>query len=611
MRVSLFFMLQTNLPFIIQKNNYFCANIIHNTMNTTNTHQKIGFYKPFSHFGEKLQTAIERFPLTLLSVVAVAALLIIKVEATEQIPFKWVFAGILSAVATLPVYLFGEHRLSRTTTNGINLLLAAALTLLCSSLSTQTTDAEATQMALLMAAFVLAWFFARSLTNKNGLRWWNLVLETGFQLLVSKLFAALLMGGLSLALVSLDQLFGVTVPDRAFQYLAIACFALFMPIYYLSQLSNTNTEADNNETFSTVYPNVYKILGLYILLPILCIYALILYGYLAKIVVAWELPNGWVSWLVSILGFAGLLTMVILHPLYLKGKQRPVALFSRFFPAILFPLLILMLVGIVRRFSDYGITINRLLMLILNLWFIGLSIYLFLSRSKQLKWIPISLATLALLSAVGPWSVINTTERALKKELTQLLAEANWTNTPESQPKPLNEDKQSRLADVLYYLQSNYGVENVRPFFNSLGEKAFATDLLQRLNISDERQAETNYFYFNTDNRISTEVYDISAYSTAYQITHNEGKTVFSSDQIDISTENGVFNIHRPSKDTISISLQQTIEQLLSRENNTDDEFDIVLKGNDYLLIITALQGEKNSEKSIEINHLDALLLLK
>ncbi len=69
---------------------------------------------------------------------------------------------------------------------------------------------------------------------------------------------------------------------------------------------------------------------------------------------------------------------------------------------IVVPLLVLMTVGIARRISDYGFTVNRAYILLLNLWFYGVYIYLFAVRGRHVKWILISAVVVAFVSRVAP-----------------------------------------------------------------------------------------------------------------------------------------------------------------------------------------------------------------
>lgn len=581
-------------------------------MKTTAPHRKTGLFSVFlSNFVTNLELAIIRFPVTFLSLFVVAVLLGVNIEApSNRIEFKWIIAAVLSAVATLPVYLSAENRFSRPIIHGGNLIVSALLICFSSQLSAPVTDAQSVEVLLILVGFSCACFFAKWITDRHSLDWWSYVQQMAFHLIVSGVFAGVLMGGLSLALVSINQLFEVAIAESAYQYLAIVCFVLFMPSYYLSHIeSQKSTE---NELSPPTYPITYKVLGLYIILPLLTIYTIILYGYLVKIITVWELPNGWVSWLVSILGFTGLLTLIVLHPLQQQGTHKIIRLFAQLFPKLLFPLLILMLVGIIRRFSDYGITINRLLVLILNLWFIGISIYLTLSRTKQLQWIPISFATLALLSSMGPWSVTSITKKALKKELTLLLAEANRTNSLEDKSTLSDEQRQDRLADVLLYIETHYGIDEIRPMFTSLGEKDSINDLFKQLNIQEKRWKRNDYFHFHGVDSKHTSAYDIAGYKTVFLLTKEGHNTIFATDTVNIALKHEILIITRTNKDTIAISLKKIIEKhrTQSEGDKTTPEI-ITAEDGEYKLVITALSGETDIYKNIKISHIRGILLLK
>lgn len=577
-------------------------------MGTTNNQlnpSKLLSKRLFSNFGEKLQTALTRFPLTFVSIVAVAVMTIINIQGKgSETDFKWVVAGVISSFATLAFYLFAENKLGKLLINGINLLLIVALVWFCSTLPKQISDADAVQLVMIGGSFALALFFASSIGDKNSLRWWDKAENTLFNAAISAIFAGILMGGLSLAIVSLDKLFGLKIYDTTYSYLAVCCFILFMPSYFMSQIPTPKTFTEQT---SITYPAIYKILGLYILLPILAIYTLILYGYLIKIIATWELPNGWLSWLVSVLGFAGFLTMVILHPLFVKKENRIINLFSRFFPILLFPLLVLMLVGIIRRFSDYGITINRLLVLILNLWFFGISIYLFISRSRQPKWILISLVTVALLSAVGPWNVINVTEKSLKKEFSQLLTETGWTNSAENKIVPLKKEKQQRFYDVAYYLQRTYGIKSIHPMFSVLGEDATIPDLIETLNIKHLNTSVCEEFYYHSADS-SFEI-GVENYKKAIYLRKLYDESVaYKSADLTVMFENENLKIEQNGETTL-ISLKPIIQKT-NIEDKMPQELQIIDQDN-VKLIITYLTGHRYEDGVIFIASMQGVLLLK
>ena len=268
-----------------------------------------------------------------------------------------------------------------------------------------------------------------------------------------------------------------------------------------------------------------------------------------------------------------------------------------------------MFVGIVRRFSDYGITINRLLVLILNIWFFGISIYLSISRSRQPKWILISFATIVLLSAVGPWSVINLTEKSLKNELSQLLSDANWTNSDASQIKTLDTAKQIRLSDVAYYLQRTYGIESIRPMFSSLGENATVENMLNKLEITDPQIVQNNYFTVNMPQ--ASFDFDVTDYKKAIYLLKNYDKNeLYKSDSVIITLENGNIKLVQNNIET-KIMLDPIIDKALPMKGNSLDAKDLTIENSDYKLIIFNLDGQWKVEDKVQINHINGILLLK
>ena len=54
-----------------------------------------------------------------------------------------------------------------------------------------------------------------------------------------------------------------------------------------------------------------------------------------------------------------------------------------------------MTIGIIRRFNDYGVTINRLYLITLNVWCYFVCITLILIKAKRINWIPVSFSIIS------------------------------------------------------------------------------------------------------------------------------------------------------------------------------------------------------------------------
>jgi hypothetical protein len=104
-----------------------------------------------------------------------------------------------------------------------------------------------------------------------------------------------------------------------------------------------------------------------------------------------------------------MLALLLVHPLRNRPGHRWIQLYSRSFYAGLFPLIVLLLMAIWRRLSEYGLTEDRYFLLVLTLWMTGIASYFSFGRHPIIKAIPLSLALLAVLHAgwpLGPLSFV-------------------------------------------------------------------------------------------------------------------------------------------------------------------------------------------------------------
>ncbi|CAN0572476.1 unnamed protein product [Ectocarpus sp. 12 AP-2014] len=150
----------------------------------------------------------------------------------------------------------------------------------------------------------------------------------------------------------------------------------------------------------------------YILIPLIILYILILYAYAAKITIQWELPQGWVSYLVTALALLGFVVQVIINPMQKKSDSWTIAKFHPWFYRLILPLVGLLFVAIFRRISDYGITENRYFVVAIAFWILGATLFLLFNKTKKLIVLPSSLFVLALLASFGFWGAASISERS-------------------------------------------------------------------------------------------------------------------------------------------------------------------------------------------------------
>jgi hypothetical protein len=383
--------------------------------------KNLGKYFSINRIADRIYIALKRFPVSVAIIVMCAVMLFIEISDIEyDISYRfWIFCTI-AVFISISFILFFEDIVDYLKQQLITFFAVLLCGLYCFFLPEYELHTDKFIEIFIISATAFSTMFFISFTGKNkDHAFWNFATQTLFQMCLAGIFAAILFGGLSLALLAIETLFNISINTNWYLYLAVVCLVLFMPIYFLSNILNKQEKYDN----CIYYSEIQKILTLYILVPILSVYALILYVYLFKIVLTWELPSGWVSYLVSALAIGGLAVITISYPVRQHEKNEVLNFIHRRLGLLILPLLILMTIGIFRRISDYGLTINRAYILLLNAWFYGIYIYMYFSNLRSIKWILISAVTIALIFSVNIWGLANITQRVLTKEIKTILHE--------------------------------------------------------------------------------------------------------------------------------------------------------------------------------------------
>lgn len=303
--------------------------------------------------------------------------------------------------------------------------------------------------------------------NLNGFWQFNKTLFLRF--LTSGLYAAVLYGGLAIALVSINGLFNVKIDFSTYIRLMAVVFSGFMTVFFLEGVPK-DFEALDKEEF---YPKGLKIFTQYVLIPLMTVYLLILLVYEVKIIINWQLPKGLVSSL--ILGYAifGILSLLLIYPIREKAGNGWIKLFSKFFYVMMIPLVTLLLLAIWKRVGNYGITESRYVLVVLSLWLLFITGYFLLIKAQNIKLIPISLCILSVLAVYGPQSASSVSKYAQINRLKKLFA------------SKVQKDILQREG-VVEYLVERHGLTSLQPF-----TKVNLEELEKRM----EQKVKKNEFY--------------------------------------------------------------------------------------------------------------------
>ena len=275
------------------------------------------------------------------------------------------------------------------------------------------------------------------------------------------LFTLVMWGGLALAVLAVEHLFNLTVPSDFWGYLATTVLIVGSSLIF-ALFAKGGFEALKT---AEPYPLVLKFFVQYVLIPLLIIYLLILYSYGIRILVTWNLPQGWVSYLILAYSFLGMLSLLLLHPLRGVADKLWVRFFSKAFYITLVPLLVLLFVAISVRISDYGVTENRYYVLLMACWLLGMAVYQLVNRQNRIWVIPVSLLVVAYptlwLPILNVWSV---SANSQDQRLHRLLVENRLLTDEETIDfdRAVKRTALTGIADKMYYLRTRNQVQRLR-----------------------------------------------------------------------------------------------------------------------------------------------------
>jgi len=367
---------------------------------------------------------LSRFPLVLLVALigTISAVLLTEGKAPTT-PFESVLIRLLMTCALgLPMFMalamIAEKQGRKLVLNGIGILFLILYFILLPAQPALAPTGFLVVFVALLAGFHLLVAIAPFMKRDEISAFWEYNKTLLLRLLLSLFYAHVLWVGLSVALLAIDQLFGVEVKGERYGELWMVLAGVFNTWFFLSGVPRQVSALDAQKEF----PKGLKVFTQYVMLPLVIIYLVILYAYSVKILIDWTWPKGWVSYLVLGFSITGIFSLLLVHPIAEREENKFIRLFTRNYYRVLAPLAILLFLAIWRRISEYGITERRYYVLLVSFWLAGVIIYFIVSKVRSIKVIPASLCVIAFLSTFGPWSALSVSSQSQMGRLEGFLA---------------------------------------------------------------------------------------------------------------------------------------------------------------------------------------------
>ena len=418
-----------------------------------------------SSLRESMVKVTRRFPsaCTFAFLLAFALILMVITDEFRGVAIYYLTAGfLLSLMLSLWAEEYHNKRVVWTVTAIAHILLLIDAIYLWNLDSSRYSMALFIARAAVYVALILGILFLPFYQAKSDVKSWNFTRRMIIAMVLAYLVGGVMTGGIELLLLGIQSLFDIHIEDKLYAIVSIL-FALLLPLLLvLSRVPEGERKHDETILVSRFLTGTTR----YLFIPLVVCYMVVLYLYLARIVFSWELPNGTITWLVTIMMFGIIAIEFLLYPTMRSKESKPFERWVvRWFPILALPLVILMTVGIVRRLGDYGITVNRLYVLTLNLWFYAVCIGLFVLKARRIHWIPLSFGAILLLTSAQPMNYCEIVRRHLRQQVSNVVAQYKPEHLPMNQQefdswmKTLPEDVQTATQSRLKYLDSYYNKE--------------------------------------------------------------------------------------------------------------------------------------------------------
>lgn len=306
--------------------------------------------------------------------------------------------------------------------------------------------------------------FIPFLDKNRELRFWQYNKNLFVNFFLTVVFTGVLTGGVELAILAVDKLFDFHFHHRIYTdtFFVLAIFGSSFIFLLFNDKGLNNLEKDGT------YPIVLKFFTQFILIPLLLIYAAILYFYSFKILINWELPRGWVSYLVLAYSTVGILALLLVHPLKEENAKSWVKIFSKAFYYTIVPLIVLLFTAIFTRILEYGYTEPRYFVLLLALWLLSIVLYFIFSKRATIKFIPVSLFLFGAFALIFPYlNAFSVAKRSQKTELMNILSQHQLISAGTINfNKKVTDTIRNEIADKFEFLAERKQVEFLSTLLN-------------------------------------------------------------------------------------------------------------------------------------------------
>lgn len=414
----------------------------------------------------------------------------------------------------------------------------------------------------------------------------------GFYSIVFSIFSSLILFlGTLLIFESLEYLFSIEIENIYRNDIWAFIFIIIFPFLFLSNILKFNYNNKLLPMSSMLIRNI--------LVPLVFVYALILYAYFIKILIIQEVPKGELSWMICTFLVISLLVKLLL--VLLEKKNRFIEVFENYFYILILVPIGFLILSIYQRVEQYGITEARYTLMLFALWFVLQFFMYLIKKDFSFKYIFILLSILFFIStSAASYISIN----SQYSRFVTLLEEKKLLVDNKISLK--NENISSKdLRSVIFYLSKDEkGLEKINVLLNKDFKKA--KDILNYLKVDEfVKNEDSIHFEYETNMILDVKNYDIVL---PFSISTNSKNKKF--DEILLRIEEKSLILNYLGKD-VNFDISSLIKYLKTRNikiinQNNYKQAVITKDSNKYKLYVKSLNYYGN-----KLEYVQGFILIK
>ena len=387
----------------------------------------------------------------------------------------------------------------------------------------------------------------------------------------TSLYSFVLYLGLAAILFTIDKLLGINIKGELYYYTFLVVSGIFAPSFFLAGIPTKGEKLTLND-----YSRLLNVLVLYIIMPLISVYTLILYIYFGKIIITRQWPEGLVSNLV--LWYSVLSSAVLFFISPLLNEKSWTKRYMKYFPKAILPLIVMMFFSIGIRINAYGVTENRYFVVALGIWVFLIMVYFAATTKPRNIVLPLSLAVITTIAVFGPLSSYSVSKHSQNNRLTKIFVENNMikdSSVVKASAMVSGEDSK-QISSILNYFERNHSLKDVK----SLPKDFRTSDLERVLGVKyseDYNSGSNGYFYFNSLGAIKP--IDIKGYDYFFDSRNNVPQKTNNTDfSIDYDYDSNVLKLNQDEKEIYKRNLQDFTNQLVDKYGVNQDQKNIPLE---------------------------------